>query len=135
MIGTIDAPARLHNPAFSPDLKQLTASSSDEDQRGVWLIDLERDAPVRVMPYGTSPWVSPDGRRIVFTSYRIGGVADVYARSTNGRDDEQLVLRTPENKIVNDWTPDGRYIVFVSTNATTKKDIWLLPLFGDKKPI
>ena len=134
-LGAIDAPAHLHNPAFSPDLKQLMASSSDADQRGVWVVDLERGAPTRVTPYGTSPWISPDGQRIVFTSDRFGGVADMYARSTAGRNDEEVMLRTPENKIVNDWSPDGRYIVYVSTNPVTKKDIWLLPQFGARKPV
>lgn len=134
-LGAIDAPAHLHNPAFSPDLKQLMASSSDADQRGVWVVDLERGAPTRFVPYGTSPWISPDGQRIVFTSDRLGGVSDMFARSTAGRNDEEVVLRTSENKIVNDWSPDGRYIVYVSTNPVTKKDMWLLPQFGDRKPV
>jgi Tol biopolymer transport system component len=135
ILGAIDAPAHLHNPAFSPDLKQLMASSSDADQRGVWVVDLERGAPTRFVPYGTSPWISPDGQRIVFTSDRFGGVSDMFARSTAGRNDEEVVLRTSENKIVNDWSPDGRYIVYVSTNPVTKKDMWLLPQFGDRKPV
>src|SRR4029077_10819005 len=46
-------PAHLHNPAFSPDLKQLMARSSDADQRGVWVVDLDRGAPMRFVPYGT----------------------------------------------------------------------------------
>ena len=134
-LGSVNAPAHLHNPTFSPDLKQLMASSSDADQHGVWIIDLERGAPTRFTPYGTSPWVSPDGQRIVFTSDRFGGVADMYARSTAGRNDEEVLLHTAENKIVNDWSPDGRYIVYVSTNPVTKKDMWLLPQFGARKPV
>src|SRR5207302_8716077 len=115
IVGAIEAPTRLHNPAFSFDLKQLLASSvGSAEQRGVWVIDLERGARTRITPDGTSPLTSPDGTRIVFTSDRLSGIADVYGRST-GRDDEHLVLQTSENKIVNDWSPDGRYIVFVST--------------------
>jgi Tol biopolymer transport system component len=135
VMGTIDTPARLHNPAFSPDLRLLMASSVEGGREGVWLVDLERGAPTRLAPHGTSPLLSPAGDRIVFTSDRRDGVSDVYMRPAGGRDEERLLLQTPENKIVNDWSPDGRYLVYVSTNATTKKDIWLLPTFGDRQPV
>jgi len=133
--GTIDSPAPLHNPAFSPDLRLLMASSVEGGREGVWLVDLERGAPTRFTPHGTSPLLSPAGDRIVFTSDRNDGVADVYSRPAGGREEERVLLRTPENKIVNDWSPDGRYLVYVSTNATTNKDIWLLPTFGDRRPV
>ena len=29
----------------------------------------------------------------------------------------------------------ARYVVYVSTNPVTKKDIWLLPQFGSQRPI
>ena len=135
VVGTLDTPTRLHNPAFTPNLKQLMASSSGEvDQRGVWLVDLDRGAPTRFVPHGTSPLSSPDGARIVFTSDRAAGIADVYVRSASGQDEENMLLKTPENKILNDWTADGRFIVYVSTNPLTKKDIWLLPGDGDRTP-
>ena len=134
MLGKIDTSAHLHNLAFSADLKQVLASSSDAEQRGVWAIDLERGGPVKFAPEGSSPWASPDGQWIVYTSDSVGGVANLYLRSTAGRGEEELLLQTPENKIVNDWSPDGRYIVYVSTNPSSKKDLWLLPQFGNRKP-
>ena len=46
----------------------------------------------------------------------------------------ELVLDTDEVKFVNDWTDDGRYLVYVSSNSTTKQDLWILPLSGDPTP-
>ena len=34
-----------------------------------------------------------------------------------------------------DWSLDGRFIVSVSESPTTKMDLWLLPLFSDRKPV
>ena len=38
-------------------------------------------------------------------------------------------------KLAYDWSRDGRYITFQSRAPKTGWDLWLLPTFGDKKPI
>ena len=37
-------------------------------------------------------------------------------------------------KVPSDWSLDGRFIIYQQTDPKTKRDIWVLPLFGDKKP-
>src|SRR4030095_672143 len=44
-------------------------------------------------------------------------------------------LQTNESKFVNDWSRDGRFIIFDSSNAKTGEDLWILPTFGDRKPV
>jgi Tol biopolymer transport system component len=124
----IEVPITLHNAAFSRDGTQLLASGGG----GVWAVDLARNAAARLSDAGTSPFASPDGRQVAFTSDRNGGISHIYLR-TQGSDRDELLLETPENKIVNDWTRDGRYVVFVTTNARTSKDIWLLPMAGEAR--
>ena len=34
-----------------------------------------------------------------------------------------------------DWSPDGRFILFAVTAPKTGLDLWVLPLFGDRKPL
>jgi dipeptidyl aminopeptidase/acylaminoacyl peptidase len=34
-----------------------------------------------------------------------------------------------------DWSPDGKYILFGIGDLTTRSQIWVLPLFGDRKPV
>ena len=35
---------------------------------------------------------------------------------------------------MSDWSPDGRFVLFSSQSPTTARDIWALPLEGDRKP-
>jgi DNA-binding winged helix-turn-helix (wHTH) protein/Tol biopolymer transport system component len=128
-LGSIKAPTPLHNPSLSPDERYLLAGSGTD----VWLVDLERGATTRVVP-GNTPLLSPDAAQIAFTSGRIEGVSDVYVRSTSGSAEDQLLLSSKENKIVNDWSKDGRYLVYASTNAATKMDLWMMQTTGDRRP-
>jgi DNA-binding winged helix-turn-helix (wHTH) protein/Tol biopolymer transport system component len=130
-VGTVDSPVTLFNPSLSNDERYLLAGTGTD----IWLVDLQRDAPTRLGP-GNTPLLSPDGAQLAFTSGRTNGIADIYTRSTLGRSEDHLVLRTPENKIVNDWSRDGRYLVYASTSAETKMDLWVMPTgtSGGSKP-
>ena len=33
----------------------------------------------------------------------------------------------------NDWSPDGRFILFIRRGEKTRADVWVLPLFGERK--
>lgn len=122
------------NPALSPDGEQV-ATSGGQEQPGVWLVDLDRDVSTRVVSEGGSPMWSPDGTQLAFSSSRRAGVGDIYLRRVSGEGTDELLLQTPELKIINDWSRDGKYIVFASTNRELKQDLWLLPMFGSRSPI
>jgi hypothetical protein len=38
-------------------------------------------------------------------------------------------------KVATDWSRDSRYIVFYEVNPKTNRDLWILPMFGDRKPV
>src|SRR5207245_9679944 len=48
----------------------------------------------------------------------------------------RLLWRSTRNRPPSSWSADGRFIAFTITNmkGNTKNDIWILPLFGDRKP-
>lgn len=77
---------------------------------------------------GSAAW-SPDGRRIVFTSRRGAGFADIYQRSSQGTE-ETLLLQTGATKHPNQWTIDGKYVVFHTASVKTAWDLWVLPMTG-----
>ena len=52
---------------------------------------------------------------------------------TSGQPEEQLTS-SPGDKIVPDWSRDGRYLVYIQIGTTTAEDIWALPLDGDRQP-
>jgi DNA-binding winged helix-turn-helix (wHTH) protein/Tol biopolymer transport system component len=129
-----EAPAGIRNVTWSPGGRELFAS--DARHTGLWRIDVERNGVTRVASDGMRPSISPDGKRIAFTSDRRTGVADVYLRPVlGGEGRDELLLSSPENKMVSSWSPDGRYLVFSSKSAHVNWDLWLLPRFGDGKPV
>jgi Tol biopolymer transport system component/predicted Ser/Thr protein kinase len=103
----------------------------------VWIRDLARGASSRfTFDPGTDiqPLWSPDGKTIVFSSDR-GGQFDLYTKAAGGGGQEQLLFHSDEMKLAYDWSRDGRYIAFQSRGQKTGWDIWVLPTFGDRKPI
>jgi len=128
-LGPVNASANLHNPALIAARGQVLL-----DGGGVWAVDLQRGTTMRVVADGSTPVPSPDGTHVVFDAVRTSGITDLYIRALDSNEDE-LLLHTPENKLANDWTRDGRFLVFVSRNPRTGRDIWLLPMTGDRTPV
>jgi len=103
----------------------------------VWLIDTARGHRSRFTldpeRDGRPIW-SPDRSRIVFTSDRTG-TWDLYQKATHGTVQEEVLLKSNDGKFPTDWSPDGRFIAYNSISPKGDVDVWLLPLFGDRKPI
>lgn len=131
----IEPPAPLGNPMLM-GAKQVIGANNESrtEHQGIWVGDLERRAFTRLTNVGITPMPSPDDRKIVYTSDHIGGIRDLYVLDRQ-RGTDQPLLKTAENKLPTDWSRDGRYVVYVSTNPQTKQDVWTLPMEGGGKPI
>jgi serine/threonine protein kinase len=132
---TVGDPGEYHNPAFAPGGDRLAFNLADP--RGgkfdIWIRDLKRGVSSR-FTFGAGgafcPLWSPDGRRMVFS---VGD--DLFEKAVEGQGEEKLFLKSNERKIAYDWTRDGRYIAFSSQGKETDWDIWVVPTFGESKPI
>ena len=135
--GTVGQPAEYTNPALSPDGTRVTVGIYDAqaDSRDLWVFDLKRGTASRFTSGPAdelNPLWSRDGSRILFTSNQ-KGVRDIYQKPANGLGDSELVFESKDHgKSVNDWSPDGRYVLYDTAGAPS--GIWVLPLFGDHKP-
>ncbi len=132
-------PALYLRPALSPDGKRVAVERLD-NRTGIddiWLVDLARSTLSR-FTFGSfnqrSPVWSPDGGRIVFASDR-DGTSNLYQKTSSGAGSEELLFRSDTAKHSTDWSPDGRFIAYENQDPKTGLDLWLLPLFGDRKPI
>ena len=100
----------------------------------IWLMDADHttrftfDASLDRYPV----W-SPDGSRIVFDSNR-KGLRNLYQKPTSGAGSEELLLESAQDNAAQDWSADGRYISYISSDPQTGWDLWMLPLQGDRKP-
>jgi DNA-binding winged helix-turn-helix (wHTH) protein/Tol biopolymer transport system component len=118
-MSSVRLPIDLFNPSLSPDQRLLMAGTG----RDLWLVDLERNAPTRIGPGNTTAF-SPDGQRIAFTSGPDGGLSELHVRDAVGANKSRLLLHGPENKMVTDWSRDGRFIVYCTMNASSQWDLW-----------
>ena len=126
----LTAPIELHDFAAQRDGSQLYGSAT-----GVWAVDVEREVPTRLVGDGRTPEPSPDGRQLAYVSPRETGIADIYLRPIAGPEKDTLLLRTAENKNVNDWSPDGEQLVYISVSPTTNADIWIVSRMGTTPPV
>ena len=135
-IGTIGAPDTnsLLGPSLSPDGRRVAVSRAVPGNINIWLLDATRstrftfDAGLDRFP----KW-SPDGSRIAFDSNRKGH-RDLYLKPSNGAGSEEILLESAQDKGIEDWSRDGRFLLYHSIDPQTLYDIWVLPMEGDRKP-
>jgi Tol biopolymer transport system component len=138
-LGVVGDPAYLTAPYISPDGKyaMVTVTDPRQGRQKLWLYDLIRGTG-SPFTFGEGndqyPAWSPDGQQVAFSS-TLNGQEDIYVKGVAGGSQGQLLLADPGNKEPDQWSSDGRYILFDYTGRKdTGTDIWALPLFGDRKP-
>jgi serine/threonine protein kinase len=117
-------------PRISPDGKRVVIKRDS----AIWVIDVARHIPLRLMP-GQIPIWSPDGNRVAFLTGPRSSTGDsrggLTLMAANGVGQPEYLSK--EFSAPGDWSPDGRFIVSWRRGDKTRSDIWVLPLFGDKK--
>ena len=114
-------PVNANHMALSPDGRRLAVSRDS-----IWMFDTARGLLTRFTTQQDSiPLWSPDGDRLLFQSTR-DGVRNLYQRELSGSEDE-LLLATPGSKGANDWSPDGRLLLYREVDPRTGFDLWVLP--------
>ncbi len=138
-LSALAPPGEYSNPSLSPDGMRVAAGVRDPQTmtRDIWVFDVTRGTASRLTFDASddlNPAWSPDGTRVVFTSDR-KGQRDIYAKAVNGIGQDELVFESSEQKSVNDWSADGRYVLYDSgaVGGLTTTSLSAIPLFGDRK--
>lgn len=135
-VGTLGDTGDYSSPAISPDGSRVAVAMGSEATRDIWILDVARGTSTRFTfdpARDDVPAWSPDGKNIAFSSNR-GGQMDLYLKPADGSGEEKLVLKTDEQKFVDSWTKDGRFLLFGSGGANTGADMWALPFPGEARP-
>jgi hypothetical protein len=130
-----DSEFTLQFAAVSPDQRTLGVTRDIGGNVDVWLLDISRGLPRRMTTdtaFDGRPIWSPDGKQFAFVSNR-KGVFDIYLKSVDANDEKPL-LESPTGKVVDDWSSDGKFILYQESGLKTQDDLWAVPLSGDRKP-
>jgi len=126
--------------SLSPDEKRaaLDTINIEVGGREVWLMDLARGVMSRLTPGETADWSpvwSADGSRIAFGANQTSIAWDLYQKSSSGAGREELLFKSDSPKVAEDWSLDGRFLLYTVGGARSKREIWVLALSGDRKTI
>jgi Tol biopolymer transport system component len=116
-IGAVSKPEVYGNVSLSPNGKSAAVNQTDiaSENTDVWIYDLERGSTKRLTfdPAADSvPVWSPDGARLVFSSNRNSIRNDLYMKNSDGSLDEKLIVQGGVNNFANDWSRNGKYLLF-----------------------
>ena len=123
----------LHG-SLSPDGQRVALTVGGPSDH-VWIQDVARGTMTRLTFEGNNDFAlwTRDGEWVVFSSDR-GGAFNLYWQPADGSAPAERLTETGDVQQASDWSPDGRTLAFVESQAATGWDILLLPMEGDRKP-
>jgi serine/threonine protein kinase/Tol biopolymer transport system component len=128
-LGSVGDPGAVGGPAISHDEKSVVFSRASF----LWILNRGTETRLTDLP-GAAPFWSPQDDRIVFQANRTGN-SKLYQRASSPGGTDELVL-DDKGSWPTQWSRDGKYIVYFEVGySKNKRDIWVLPTNGSRKPI
>jgi Tol biopolymer transport system component len=124
-LNVVGKPDVYGNVSISPNERFVAVDRTDmaNQLQDVWTYEMQHGSTKR-LTFGSFanvlPTWSPDGSRIMVTSMRQLG-SELYMKNSDGSEEEKSILRTEVNNFANDWSKDGKYILY---NHNT--DLWFV---------
>ena len=142
LVGAI-GPRDLYNqPVLSPDGKRIAVIKNDLDKEAndLWVIDVASARSTQIttskMREGVqAPAWSPDSAQVAYVALR-DGYFGVYRRGLGPQGQEELLLKNSAPLTLTDWSQDGRYLTYFSTDLAGGA-LFALPTAGsgERTPI
>jgi eukaryotic-like serine/threonine-protein kinase len=142
--GVVGEPAVIRDFALSPDGQRVAVSlvrtSSVGRSQDIWVIDPGRSIDSRLTfddGNGNSayPVWSPDGGRIFFSHYAPGTTSSgdsLQRKAVEGTGQAEVLLKDAMRP--GSASRDGRYLAGTKLRPNASADVWVTPLFGERKP-
>ncbi len=124
-LGVVGKPDVYGNVSLSPDGRSAAVSKTDVGSQNtdIWTYDLQRDSVKRLTfdpAIDIGPVWSPGAAQLVFSSSRQLSF-DLYMKNSDGTQEEKQIVHDDVDKVPNDWSKDGKYILYAGGT-----DLWLV---------
>ena len=129
----------IYFPSLSPDNKWvLYVHGWSGAARSIWKRDLNTGADTRLTlgPQDYNPIWSPNGDFILFARSENG--IKLYRKPASGSGTEDLLLSSSHFLVPDQWSLNGRFLVYTDQDPKTQRDLSVLPIgaaSGQPKPI
>jgi serine/threonine-protein kinase len=132
----LDSARSYLHPRLSPDGKRLAVEVKSGDGNELWIADLAAGSFDRLTRHGFSdrPEWTPDGSRVLYSSSR-ARTNPLWWQPADGSGPGELVYQGPDAIREGVFTPDGRTIVFRADSRDSARNLYRLPLDGDRRPV
>ena len=138
-IGGLGAPGDFHFLSLSPDQTKVAVVAVDPAGHvALWMMDATRGTSSRLsvdLSRALAPRWSPDGKEIAFSHFEETTEKwNIFHQAVSSAKTAERLTRSENVQILDDWSGDGRFLVYSEQAPTTRSDLWVLPLSGERKP-
>ncbi len=132
----VDSVRPYVHPRFSPDGRRLVFEVTGVAGADVWVSDLVSKALQRVTNGGVNdrPEWSPDGKRVMYSTAHERPY-ELWWQPIDGSAPMTKVLGVADEIREGLITPDGKSVVYRIDTRTRNRDVLMVPLEGDHKPV
>jgi eukaryotic-like serine/threonine-protein kinase len=126
-LGKVGTPDVYGNASIAPNGRSVAVDKTDMTSLNtdIWTYELQHDNAKRLTfdpAFDVVPVWSPNASQLIFGSNRQLSV-DLFMKNSDGAQEEKDILHDEPNKVPNDWSKDGKYILY-----TRGLELWFLSL-------
>ncbi len=132
----VDSVRPYVHPRFSPDGHRVVFEVTGVAGADIWVSDLASKSLQRLTNGGVNdrPEWSPDGKRVMYSTSHERPY-ELWWQPIDGSAPMTKVLGVTDQIREGVITPDGKSVVYRVDTRNTNRDIWMVPLEGDRTPV
>jgi Tol biopolymer transport system component len=130
-----DARDVYRSPRFSPDGMRVALGIGQPPAGQLWILEMEQEilTPLTFEANNVYPLWSWEGEQVLFASDR-AGARSLFRKPADGSGVAEPLLIGERDRFPASLSRDGRYLIYREVSPVTGRDIWVLPLDGDREP-